>query len=243
MTTKIDNVFINLLRDIFVDEFAKPDILTNMDQLHLLLNTDKINEHDKKHYLAVPTLGVNDRKCIFVNTFHKHIDADTNTNTFLNKYYDFIKEYIKPLFPNEDQIVIQKTPNLRISFPNLTAIGAKLDDPEGIIGLHKDSDFGHHKDEINFIIPITEMYDTNSIYYEPYADSLMDYDQYLNLKLNTNEMFTEKFNKLKHYNKINITNKTRISFDLRIIPYSKYMEDIEFFRGTKFELGKYYISL
>ena len=87
------------------------------------------------------------------------------------------------------------------------------------------------------------MFCTNSIYYEPEIDSNINYNDYLNLILNTDTFFTEKFNKLKHYNKINTTNVTRISLDLRVIPYSKYMEYKDFFINTKFDIGKYYIAL
>jgi hypothetical protein len=87
------------------------------------------------------------------------------------------------------------------------------------------------------------MFCSNSIYYEPEIDSNINYNDYLNLTLNTDTFFMEKFNKLKHYNKINNTNVTRISLDLRVIPYSKYMEYKDFFINTKFDIGKYYIAL
>ena len=134
-------------------------------------------------------------------------------------------------------------PNLRISFPNLTAIGKHKHDNDDVIGIHKDSDFGHHEDEINFIIPITDMFETNSLYYEPCIHSNVSTDDFLNLKLNTNEYFIGKFNKLLHFNKINKTGYTRMSLDFRIIPYENYMKNINYFENTKFELGKYYIVL
>ena len=87
------------------------------------------------------------------------------------------------------------------------------------------------------------MFETNSLYYEPTIDSNIDLNNYLNLELNTDSIFMEKFNKLNHYNKINTTKVTRISLDIRIIQYSKYMENINYFNNTKFELGKYYIEI
>jgi hypothetical protein len=44
-------------------------------------------------------------------------------------------------------------------------------------------------------------------------------------------------------NHINKTNKTRISFDIRIIPFSQYEKNMTDFKGTKFELGKYYVVI
>lgn len=96
---------------------------------------------------------------------------------------------------------------------------------------------------MNFIIPITPMFDTNSIYYEPHPNSNIDPLDYNNMVVSTNEFVQAYFNKMKHCNRINKTNKTRISFDIRVIPYSKYMENLADFKGTKFELGKYYIIL
>ena len=156
---------------------------------------------------------------------------------------NFIKTHIKPLFPGESNIVIQKTPNLRISFQNFTAIGSSNNDPEGIIGLHKDSDFGHNNEEINFVIPITNMYDTNSIYYEPFNDSCIPYEKYNSININQNEFIMIKFNNLNHYNKINNTGVTRLSLDFRVIPYSKYEKNIDFFKNTKFDINNelYYI--
>jgi len=235
MIIKFDNTFIKIMKKWINDEFYFNNDLSN---LHLVLNN--LKECDKMFFSKIQQLGINDRNSIFINKFHSFIDNDTN-NEFLNNYYEFIKIYIKPLFSNEEKLVIQKTPNLRLSFPNLTAIGLKIDDPKNIVGLHKDSNFGHHCEEINFIIPITKMYDTNSIYYEPTINSNLSYDKYLNLKLNTDEILMEIFNQKLHYNKINDTDKTRISFDFRVIPYSKYMENLQYFTNTKFDLGKYYI--
>jgi hypothetical protein len=174
---------------------------------------------------------------MFYDEYHRFIDNDTEFN---NIYYKFINEKIKS--SSEEKLIIQKTPNLRISLPNLSALGKNKHElvDNDVIGLHKDADFGHHEDEINFIIPITDMFDTNSIYYEPYPYSNVSTDEYLNLKLKTDEYFIVKFNRLLHFNRINKTGFTRISLDFRIIPYEKYMKNIENFKGTKFELGKYY---
>jgi hypothetical protein len=239
MKFKFNNLFIEFIKQYVNDTFT---ICENLNELHLLLNTEYINKIDKQYFSKLSILGNNDRQSIFIKKFHNFIDNDKN-NKFNIIYYDFINKYIKNLFPNEDKLVIQKTPNLRISFPNLTAIGSQKNDPKNIIGLHKDSDFGHHLEEINFIIPITDMYDTNSIYYEPFINSKKDYEEFDNLKLNTDEFFMGLFNNLLHYNKINDTGKTRISFDFRVIPYSKYILNIDFFKDTKFELNDYYIVI
>ena len=89
------------------------------------------------------------------------------------------------------------------------------------------------------------MFDTNSIYFEPYENSNYPYENYNNLKLNKNNLAFLYFNKWKHFNKINLTNKTRVSFDIRIIPYSKYKENIKKSETNKNNLiiGDYFIKL
>jgi hypothetical protein len=232
---KQTNEFVNIIKNVYSDKY---DFIHNLDELHILLNNSVIKESDKTYFNKIPIIGFNDRDSIFIKDFYNFIDK---TSDFEHIYFDFIKSQVKPFFPNETNLVVQKTPNIRISFPELTAIGQhkELSDDD-VIGIHCDSDFGHSKEEINFIIPITEMFDTNSIYYEPELNANVPCSEYCNLNISPDHFFMGYFNKLKHYNKINKTGKTRISLDFRIIPYSKYMENLEFFKGTKFEISNYF---
>jgi hypothetical protein len=231
-----NNEFIAVFKKIYTDKYG---FIDNMNNFHKTLETNALCNGEKKLIKQIKELG-KDRTSIFYDDYHNFVDSN---NEFNEVYYKFIDKYVKPIYGSK--IVVQKTPNLRISFPDSTAIGKHKHENEenNVIGLHKDSDFGHHEEEINYIIPITEMFDTNSIYYEPSQESNASTDQYLNLKLKTNEYFIGKFNKLLHFNKINKTGFTRISLDFRIIPYEKYMTNLDYFKGTKFELGKYYIEI
>ena len=89
------------------------------------------------------------------------------------------------------------------------------------------------------------MFDTNTLYYEKYPNSNIEYDNYENLKLLKNNYWIGYLNQCKHYNKINNTGKTRISMDFRIIPYSKYKEsnNLSTTSKSKFMVGDYYIIL
>lgn len=233
---QFENPFPELIKTIFESKY---EFYENLDSLHQILETPLISQEDKVYHKQIHGWQ-NDRNSIFIKDFHKYVDKHQEFN---NTYHKFIKEYIQPLFPEETQLVIQKTPNIRFSFPDAAAIGCDPNDPESIIGLHCDSNFGHNENEMNFVVPITDMFSTNSIFYEPIIDSQIDPTKFENLKLAKNQFLQAYFNKLRHCNKINQTGKTRISFDIRIIPYSKYMENLDFFMGTKFELGKYYVVL
>jgi hypothetical protein len=213
---------------------------TDLNQMHLVLNT--FTMEDKFAYLQIPEIGKNDRKSVFIEDYHAYVDSHPE---FTELYKRFIIDYVKPLYPEESHILYQKTPNLRISFPLTTAIGRRPEtDPDTIIiGLHNDSEFGHPPEEMNFVIPITRMYSTNSIYYEESPHSNTDYNEYSCLELFENEFFQCYFNQLKHYNRINGTGNSRISLDFRIIPYSKYnanYNETSITSNKKLQLGEYF---
>jgi hypothetical protein len=187
-------------------------------------------------------LGKNDRKSVFVSDYYQYVDSDPN---FIELYRDFIVSTIKPLFSDE-MLVYQTTPNLRISFPGSTAIGRRESDPNpDIIGIHSDREFNHSKEEINFIVPITEMFGTNSLYIEPSINSEVSPYKYWNLSLRKNELFTGNLNELRHYNRVNDTGKTRFSLDFRVIPFSKYnehaLESVSY--NKKLVIGDYFQTI
>lgn len=233
MIRSFKNGFIEHIEKIFKTKYDYQDILENLDKL---FETDKITERDKDYHRQIQTWET-DRQSLFIKDYHEYVD---NMEEFDKTYKAFINENIMPLYPEETRLIIQKTPNIRFSFPNVSALGRDKNDPENMIGLHKDSDFGHSIYEMNYIIPITRMFSTNSIYYE--NESKTNYE---NLDLETSEFCEIYLNQINHCNKKNETGKTRISFDIRIIPESKYMENYESFKNTKFDIHKpnpYYIS-
>ena len=63
------------------------------------------------------------------------------------------------------------------------------------------------------------------------------------MKLNKKQFFMGNLNKCKHYNKINRTEQTRVSFDFRVIPQSKYKvcENLSATSKNKFVIGEYYM--
>lgn len=230
--------FYNILLKHYQNIFPK---LKSFEKTHLLL--DSLNEKDKQFYSKpYQYFGNNDRKSVFVNTFYKLFDTDY---TFLKEYIHFIMDNIKPLF-NGQKILIQKTPNIRFHLPGYSNIGRIEGDPyEWIYGLHSDNQFNHPEGEWNFILPITKMYGTNSIFYENEPNSNQPVETYDSFTLNKNEFYKTKLNVCKHYNKINDTDNTRISFDFRVIAVSKF-ENNKLSSATsniKFLPGKYYMYI
>lgn len=235
-----NNKFYTYLTDYYKNKYKS---FLYLENIHNILNSNDITEKDKNYYKEIPIFGKTDRNSIFVNDFYNFIDTDY---TFLYEYLIFIKNIIKPLFPLEDKLVVQKTPNIRFHLPKCSNIGKRETDKfTDIIGLHYDGEFGHPEEEINIVLPITEMFDTNSIYYEEYPDSNMDVYNYSSINLKKNSFFMGYLNKCRHYNKINKTEQTRVSLDFRIIPYSKFKKsnNSSATSNIKFDIGNYYMLI
>tara|TARA_B100000795_G_C22370687_1_gene275968 strand:+ start:9 stop:392 length:384 start_codon:yes stop_codon:yes gene_type:complete len=116
-------------------------------------------------------------------------------------------------------------------FPNNLAVG----------GFHRDREYNHPLEEINIWVPITSAVKTNTIWLESSFDK-KDYRP-ANLKYGQFLIFDSG---LKHGNKLNIESKTRLSFDFRVIPLSKWKPAKKdkvhksLSRNLKFSLGDYY---
>jgi hypothetical protein len=170
--------------------------------------------------------------------FHNKYYKSENYSEVISLYMKFLKECIMPLF-NEDILVVQKEPSFRVCLPNNTALGKRSDQSDTeIIGIHCDSDYGHPPEEINFILSITGQEESNSCYIE----SSPNMGDFFPVKIQNGEFISFYGNRCRHYNKKNITGKTRVSFDFRVIPFSKYKESDATAIHSKraFKIGDYY---
>lgn len=169
--------------------------------------------------------------------YHKTYYNSPLYNEMIEIYDKFIIDNILPLF-NED-IVIQKEPSFRINLPNNTALGKCTTDTDSeIIGMHCDGDYNHPPEEINFMLTITGQQETNSCYIETQPNK----GDFFPVKMDKGQFMSFYGNKCRHYNKKNITGKTRISIDFRVIPYSHYKEtdSIAVHSNRKFCIGDYF---
>ena len=124
---------------------------------------------------------------------------------FLSIYEQFIHYLSDEIF--NEKLVYQKKPTFRVHFPGNKAVGE----------FHRDRDYNHPVEEINIWIPITSAFNTNTIWIESEFDK-EDYSPE-NLIEGEGLIFDSA---LKHGNKINKENSTRLSFDFRVIPKSKW---------------------
>lgn len=179
-----------------------------------------------------------------LNQLHKKYQLDRLTfendqNSFLHrKYYDssqyqevikryqrFVRNEVLPLF-KEKSFAVQKEPNFRISMPHNTAIGKKVSEENPIetnkgkekVGIHSDSMYGHPPGEINFIIGLTPVHGTNGLQFELKPNE----GEFKSVEMDYGQFFQFYGNKCRHFNYVNDTEDTRISFDFRVIPMSQY---------------------
>ena len=92
--------------------------------------------------------------------------------------------------------------------------------------------------ETNYYLPLTKAYDTNTIW----AETEEDKGDYKPFDSDYGECIEWAATNLKHGNKDNLTFNTRVSFDFRIIPKSRYIESEHLTINTKirFGIGGYY---
>lgn len=134
-----------------------------------------------------------------------------NDNTFKKLYCKFIKDIYKFFFPEEMFMIFQSFPSLRIQYKNGIAV------PK-----HKDNDSlsNHPNGEKNFIIPLTKMENTNSIFIE----SAPDKGDFKSMNLELGDLFYFNGNNCTHYNESNQEGKIRMSLDFRIIKVDDYLK-------------------
>tara|TARA_Y100000590_G_scaffold380390_1_gene448720 strand:+ start:5606 stop:6319 length:714 start_codon:yes stop_codon:yes gene_type:complete len=176
---------------------------------------------------------INDQDLKFYEFLYKidkgySLDSNEGRGNFLQLYDKFILVIAKNLF--NENIIYQSKPTLRVHFPNNMAVGE----------FHRDRDYNHPVEEINFWVPVTEAFNTNTIWIES------DYDKKdfkpMNLNYGQYILFDSG---LLHGNRTNVEKSTRISFDFRIIPSSKWKNDkyrniSTIAKNKKFEIGDYF---
>lgn len=163
------------------------------------------------------------------SSIHKKFYEIYNTNTFLNEYKKLLKEFIKPLY--NEAIVYQQKPTFRIHMPNNVAVGE----------YHKDRDYSHCTKELNYWLPFTKAFGTNTIWIESEEDK-GDYKPY---ELEYGQILVFDGANLSHGNKTNTTNVSRVNIDFRVMPISLYNETEQSLKSSThlklpMTIGNYY---
>lgn len=178
-----------------------------LEYLQKVYNT---NDLSNLHIGYEEFCNVNDIETPLHKKFYKAIKEN---DEFKNIYCDMIHEIYTQLFPNEPCLIYQSFPSIRFQFPGSMAVPKHCD---------SDSIGSHPVGERNFIIPLTVMTKTASVYVEsePGKGDFQSQD------LEYGDLFYFNGNKCIHYNEPNQENYIRVSFDFRVVPpddYYKYM--------------------
>jgi hypothetical protein len=180
---------------------------------------EKLHEHSEASGTLV--VRATDQASIFHKRFYQ-IGPH-----FFELYESFVRDFIQPLF--DEGIVYQKIPSFRVHYHNNLGVGE----------FHRDRDYAHNLSEINFWVPVTRAYDTNTIWIESEEGK----EDFAPLSCELGEVLMFNGCHLKHGNKINQTGQTRVSFDFRVIPQSKYSEENagrSINTKVEFKIGGYY---
>jgi hypothetical protein len=150
-----------------------------------------------------------------------------SSSTVQELYNRFIKEFVSTLFT--ESFCFQAVPTFRVHLPNNVAVGE----------FHSDGDYNHQVGEINFWLPLTRCWDSNSIWIEREIGS-GDYDP---ISAVPGQIVIFDGVRLRHGNKVNNTRVTRFSFDFRCLPLSLYTprDDARSINaGKRLVLGDYF---
>jgi len=158
--------------------------------------------------------------------FHKIFYSMSRDANFYMHYKNFVKDNISPLF--SEKIIYQRIPTFRTQVPNNLSVAA----------WHRDSDYSHSKEEWNIFLPLTEAYDTNTIW----SETVRDKGDFSPLAASPGQYYLWQGSDLLHGNKINETGKSRVSIDFRVMPISHYKDNnrISTSNKTKMIIGDYF---
>ena len=143
-------------------------------------------------------------------------NSDERYQRFLAAFDEFVEQIIAPLCGDASGIVHQRPPTLRVQLPHL---GARAGKGRGTTALHCDADYPRHEAaEINFWVPFTKVYASNTLHVE----SAPGRGDYRAVELTPGEALRFNGSTCRHYTIANATQATRVSLDFRAIPQSLY---------------------
>ena len=216
--------FAELVYDILLGDCADP--LITLDQVHTIGKSS--------HVLTFS----NDQNLYF---HHKYYNSP-KLPKLLEVYRDFIKTAIAPQF-EDSQLVAQAKPTFRVHLPNNTAIPSDIGGELSRPGLHCDADYNHPDVEVNFWVPFTQCYPSNTLHLES-EPGKRDFRPML---LKNGQVLRFWGARCLHHNTMNEQGPTRVSFDFRVMNKSEWdaidlaWQATTVQHGMKLALGSYYM--
>ena len=141
-------------------------------------------------------------------------------------YVSFVKHLAESF--NYSEIIYQKIPTFRVHQVDNLGVGE----------WHKDKTYNHEVNELNFWLPFTDTYETNTIW----CESKEDLGDYMPYNVKYGEVLVFSGANLTHGNKINETEDTRISMDFRLVDPVIFSsnENGSIYQKIPFNVGGYF---
>lgn len=189
------------------------------EEVSRILGAELTRLHEANTYerLAVGT----DQKTEWHRRFYAAYEADIKP-----LFYRFVREQVRPLYG--EPVVFQRVPTFRVHLPGNVGVGE----------FHEDGKYNHPDGELNFLLPLTDALETATVWIE----SEVGRRDYRPANMRLGELFAFDGRNLRHGNLPNETGQTRVSFDFRVVPQSRYQpaEAATINTGMRFALGEYY---
>ena len=153
-------------------------------------------------------------------------------------YRRFVREVVAPLVCAEEDgeasLLFQRVPNFRCHLPGTGQV---------LVQPHTDGDYHHSPNEINFWVPLTLAWGSNTLWRET-APGREDFRPF---ELEPGQMAQFHSSACVHYTVPNETGRTRVSFDFRVVPRSRHRPtwpgSTNKKGGERYAVGQYWDSL
>ena len=219
----------NKTRECFVNHFEKAIskikenyTSINLDNLHLLIDNHKL----------ILKKGT-DQSTVFHKAVYSTFDnTDFFKTQFWIQYSELcleILEILKKRTGYYKEWSIQRYPTIRFQYPcNIS-----------VFEFHRDTNYAHPLGEINCFYALNKCYETSALQVE----KNLGFEDYEPLNLDPGQYALLNTSMYKHGDKINKTNKTRVSMDFRFIPNLRLdKENISPSRKKKLTSDSYFIT-
>jgi len=195
--------------NIFTYDISKYNFKSFLLNIFDISNLDNIEEICEEYNNE--TNNLNDIETSLHKKFYLCIKKN---DKFKKMYCHLIRDIYDNFFKEEELIIYQSYPSIRFQFQNSITV------PE-----HYDADekASHPLGEKNFLIPVTDMKDTNTIHIES-EPGKRDFKA---INLRFGELLYFNGNMCTHKNESNKEGLVRISFDFRIILISDYYKYVK----------------
>ncbi|CAE8624945.1 unnamed protein product [Polarella glacialis] len=141
----------------------------------------------------------------------KSFRATAEYAAWLDAYRRFVREVVAPLVGDPEGLVFQCPPTLRCQLPSSRPLGRR----------HRDDAYeGHQGEEINFWLPLTKVWGSNTLHVE----SRPGQADFRPLELSYGEFLRFHGGQCEHFTMANDTGATRVSLDFRVIPRSVWRD-------------------